>query len=225
MAGIGSGASHNRGRAAIAARGVRCADATPDPAPVPHHRGWHIGDIVSGITWFWPGVAIALVLSWVLAPPVARLLRTDRRRAWLLVFTVALVLAAEATPLRGPFGLDLVTQRPCDLGRRWFATLAEFTAMGDVTFAIALYVPAGVAIALLPITWRPVVAVLGVLALPGLIELLQLAVPTLARGCESGDAIDGLTGLGIGLGIGLGARFAVRLMRWVVTGDRSSAAR
>jgi hypothetical protein len=173
---------------------------------------------VSGITWFWPGVAVALVVSWVLAPSVARLLRIDRRLAWLLLFTVGLVLAAEATPLRGPVGLDLSVQRPCDLGRRWFATLSEMTAMRDVTFDIALFVPAGVVIAFLPRSRRSVIAVAGVLALPGLIELLQLVVPTLARGCQSGDAIDGLTGLAIGLGLGAAARVAWRAVR----GDRPS---
>jgi hypothetical protein len=167
---------------------------------------------VSGITWFWPGVAVVLVMSWVLAPTVARLLRMDRRRAWLLLFTIGLVLAVEATPLRGPFGLDLTAQRPCDLGRRWFATLPEIAAMGDVTLDIVIYIPAGVAIALLPMTRRSAVAIAGVLALPGLIEVLQLVVPTLARGCQSGDAIDGLTGLGVGLGLGLVVRLLSRVL-------------
>jgi hypothetical protein len=171
---------------------------------------------VSGITWFWPGVAVALVVSRVTAVPVARVLRIDRRLAWFLLFTVGLVLAAEATPLRGPFGLDLTVQRPCDLSRRWFATIAEITAMRDVTVDIALFVPAGLAIAFLPRTWRATLALAGVLVLPGLIELFQLVVPALARGCESGDAIDGLTGLGIGLALGLVARVG----RWALRGDR-----
>jgi hypothetical protein len=176
---------------------------------------------VSGITWFWPGVAVVLVMSWVLAPAVARLLRMDRRLAWLLVLTIGLVLAAEATPLRAPFGIDVTAQRPCDLGRRWFATLPEITAMGDVTLDIALYIPLGVAIALLPLSRRSAVAIAGVLALPPLIEAFQLVVPTLARGCQSGDAIDGLTGLGIGLGVGL----AARLLWWAVLGRGSSTLR
>lgn len=171
---------------------------------------------MSGITWFWPGMAVVLVMSWVLGPLVARLLRIDRRLAWLLVLTIGLVLAVEATPLRGPFGLDLTAQRPCDLGRRWFATLPEITAMGDVTLDIALFIPAGLVMAGLPVSPRSVVVMAGMLALPGLIEVVQLVVPTLARGCQSGDAIDGLTGLGVGLGVGV----VVRLVRRLVIGDR-----
>ena len=176
---------------------------------------------MSGITWFWPGVAIVLVISWVLAPPVARILRIDRRLAWLLVFSIGLVLAVEATPLRAPFGIDISAQRPCDLGRRWFATVPEIMAMGDVALDIALYVPAGVAIALLPMSRRSAVLIAGVVALPALIEAVQLVIPALARGCQSGDAIDGLTGLGVGLGLGL----VVRLVRLAVVGGGSSAPR
>ena len=191
-------------------------EATPDGDPAgPVHR-WHIGGIVSGITWFWPGMAVVLVMSWVLAPPVARLLRIDRRLGWLLVITIGLILVVEATPLRGPFGLDLTAQRPCDLARRWFATLPEITAMGDVTLDIVLYIPAGVVIAWLPVLRRSMIVMAAAVMLPGLIEVVQLVVPTLARGCQSGDAIDGLTGLGVGLGVGV----VVRLVRRVVVGDR-----
>ena len=44
------------------------------------------------------------------------------------------------------------------------------------------------------------------LALPLTIETTQLLVPSLARGCQSGDVIDNLAGLLLGLVVGTGCR-------------------
>jgi hypothetical protein len=167
---------------------------------------------VSGITWFWPGVAVVLAVGWVVVPPIAGALRIDRRLAWLLVIGVGLILVGEATPIRAPVGIDLAAQRSCDLGRRSIAALSEITALRDVTFNIALFVPAGVAIALLPMRRRSIVPLAGVAALPAAVEAFQFVVPMLARGCQSADAIDGLMGLAMGAGAGLVARLAHRAL-------------
>ena len=148
-------------------------------------------------------------------------LRTERLTAWFLLFSIGLVLAAVATPIRPPVGLDLAIQRPCDLGRRWFATFPEITALTDVTMNIGIYLPAGVAIAMLPISRRSAVAVAGVIALPAFVEALHYGVPVLGRGCQSADAIDSLTGLAIGLLAG----GAVRLVRRAWAGLRARTRR
>lgn len=165
---------------------------------------------MTGLTWFWPSVAVAVLVSWMVAPAVARILRTERWLAWLLVFSVGFILAATATPIRAPVGIDIEIQRACDLTRRSFATLPEVTAWSDVVVNIGVYIPVGVAVALLPISVRSGVAVLGVIALPAAVEGLQFLAPLLARGCQSADVVDGLTGLMIGLGVGL----IVRIARW-----------
>lgn len=190
------GASHNHRRPAIDARGavLRC----------------HIGGIVNGLTWFWPSVAGAVVVTWLVAPAVASTLRTNRWLAWLLVLSIGLIMAATVTPVRPPVGVDVEVERYCDLSRRWFATLPEMTAWSDVTLNIGVYIPIGVAIALLPIASRSAVVAAAVIALPAVIEAFQFLVPVLARGCQSADAIDGLTGLTIGLLGGI----VVRIVRW-----------
>jgi hypothetical protein len=164
---------------------------------------------VNGLIWFWPGVAVAVAMSWLLAPVVGRALRIDRRLAWLLVFSIGLIVAATITPIRPPIGIDLTIHRNCDFGRRWFATIPEVTAWTGSTLHIGAFVPAGVAIALLPISLRSAIVVVCVAALPGAVEALHFAVPELARACKSADAIDGLTGLATGMIAGLVIRVAL----------------
>jgi len=172
--------------------------------------GCHIGGIVNCLTWFWPSVAVALLASWTLAPAVARSLRTERWVAWLFIFGIGLIVAATATPIRPPVGVDVEVQRACDLSRRWFATLPEVTSWSDVTLNIGICIPVGMAIALLPISLRSAAAAVGVIALPAVIEALQFLVPALARGCQTADVVDSLTGLAIGLAAGGVVRVARR---------------
>ncbi|MCW2546248.1 MAG: hypothetical protein JWN96_708, partial [Mycobacterium sp.] len=75
--------------------------------------------------------------------------------------------------------------------------------LGDTSLNVILFVPLGLAIGLLgrsPATARMLVAVL---ALPLAIEAIQSLLPMLGRGCQSGDVVDNLLGLGIGLALGM----------------------
>lgn len=169
---------------------------------------------MSGLTWFWPALIVAVVAALALARPVARWLDTRPFLAWLLVMSVGLIVAATLTPIHGPSGIDVTQARPCDFDRRWFAPLAEMTSITDVSLNIALFVPLGLAVAWLPRSRKAVAIVVLAIALPFIVEGLQYLVPVLARGCQSGDVIDNLTGLGIGLIAGILIRaVAMRIRR------------
>jgi hypothetical protein len=176
---------------------------------------------VNGLIWFWPGVTVAIVMGWLLAPAVARALRTRGWIAWLLVLGVGLVVAATLTPIHAPGGIDLGAARPCDLSRRWFASEADLVAMSGVSLHVGAFLPLGVALGLLPRRRRSIVVMAVAVSLAPAIEGLQFVIPQLARACQSGDAIDGLTGLAIGLAAGTVARLAV----WAVAGGRRIATR
>ncbi len=169
---------------------------------------------MNGLTWFWPALIIAALAGLLLAGPVGRWLRTRPAVAWLLVVSVGLIVAATLTPIHGPSGIDLTQTRPCDFERRWFAPLAEMTSVTDVSLNVALFIPLGLSIAWLPRSRRTLAVVVLAAALPFVVEGLQYFVPVLARGCQSGDVIDNLTGLGVGLVAGALIRaVATRLLR------------
>ena len=74
--------------------------------------------------------------------------------------------------------------------------------INDISLNIALFIPLGLAIAWLPSSPRKVGIAVAAVVAPFAIEILQALLPTLARGCQSGDVIDNLTGLVIGLAAG-----------------------
>ena len=156
---------------------------------------------MTGVIWFWPGVVLALVLGTLLAAPVARALATRRAIAWLPLVSTGVIVAATLTPIHGPTGIDVSQVRACDLDRAAFASWAELTDVSDVSLNVVLFVPLGLAVGLLPWTRRS--ALIGLLAvgLPA-IEGIQYLAPSLARGCQSGDVIDNLSGLVVGLAVG-----------------------
>jgi hypothetical protein len=57
------------------------------------------------------------------------------------------------------------------------------------------------------------ILLLAAIALPFVIEIIQLLAPVLARGCQSSDVIDNLIGLSIGFAIGVVARSLTRLLK------------
>jgi glycopeptide antibiotics resistance protein len=157
---------------------------------------------MNGVPLFWPGVALVIPLTLLCARPIARALHTSPWRGWLLGFTVAVILVATLTPIHRRLGLDPSLLGTCDLSRTRLASLADIGRVSDISLNIALFIPLGLAIALLPSsTLRLWIAVAAVCA-PFVIETMQMLLPALARGCQSGDVIDNLTGLVIGLTAG-----------------------
>lgn len=158
------------------------------------------------LPWFLPGAAISVVVGLLAAPLVARGLRSGRGPAWLLVFGLGIVVAATLTPLGHAFEEPASILRRCDFSRIGFAPLSEYLRIDDTSLNVALLIPLGVAVGLLPGSQRKWVVVAAALLLPIGIETVQLLAPILSRGCQSADVVDNLTGLVIGMVGATGAR-------------------
>ncbi|MFN8619381.1 MAG: VanZ family protein [Chloroflexota bacterium] len=173
------------------------------------------------VEWvFWalpwlPGVMFVMVVIAALAATrVAHRLGVSSLQAFTLLASTGLVLAATIPPDGSPIRVGTTS---CDLGRVWLASWRTYVSINQASLNVALFVPMGVAIGLLPRkrTSRCVLAVAVIL--PFLIELIQLGLPVLGRGCQSADVVDNLFGLGLGLVAGIAVRATAA--RW--TGRRS----
>ena len=160
-----------------------------------------MGAVVRNVPWFFPGVAIALVVGILGATRVARILSTSRPVAGLLLASAGVIVAATLTPFRDAF-LPGTVALPCDFSRVGLAPLAELTSRNDTSLNVLLFVPLGIALGLVPNSARKLAVAAMAFAMPFVIELTQLLVPLLARGCQSADVIDNLTGLVLGLALG-----------------------
>lgn len=157
----------------------------------------------TALPWLLPGIAVSAAVSVLVGGVAARALDTRRAVATLLVFSLGVIVSATLTPLGGDLVLDGGVPGTCDLSRLWFAPLGVFRGLNDTSLNVLLFVPLGVAIALLPRTRRIAVVAIGALFVPLVIETTQLVVQAISRGCESADVIDNLLGLGIGFAGGL----------------------
>jgi hypothetical protein len=162
---------------------------------------------------------MAILVGVLLGPAVARRLGGTRAAGSLLAVSVLVILAFTMTPNRLADG-DV--SGPACLVPAFRALLTgTLLRVTDDSLNVALFVPLGVALALLPWRSRRLLAVPCV-ALPWLIEGTQLLVPALGRTCQSVDLTTNLLGLFIGLGGGL---LAVAVARSVAVVARRVAAR
>jgi hypothetical protein len=159
--------------------------------------------LVSGpIPWLLPGLLVSLVVGLVTARWVGRRLAIHPAVAVLMALGLGLVLAATVTPLRDALEDGAIGAGTCEMSRfvpippwRWFR-------LSDPTLNIAMFVPLGIAIGIVPPSRVKAGLVIAGFCLPFAIELTQLLVPILARGCETADVVDNLTGLVFGLLVG-----------------------
>ena len=151
------------------------------------------------ITWFVPGVAVSVLLGLVVARPLARRLRTSPPVALLFIVGLGAILSATLTPIAPGIDGPPSSVGTCDFHRMTLAPLAVLMRINDTSLNVALFMPIGLAVGLLPWSWQKVMVLIVALALPFLVETVQLLAPSLDRSCESADVIDNLTGLFAGL--------------------------
>ena len=166
-------------------------------------------DITAALPWLVPASVVAFVVSVLASGAVGRRLSVRRSTAWLLLFSLGVILASTLSPLDGN-GLDVPgASRTCDLSRMWPASLADLQHGEDVVINVLMLIPLGLSIGMAPTSRAKVAVVLGAIALPFAIEATQLLVVPLDRACQGADVADNLTGLAIGL---VGGAVLVRLV-------------
>lgn len=155
-----------------------------------------------------PGIAIALVVSIVVSRRVGRALRVPWLVAFVLVFSLGIILSATLTPLRSAFAAQVTGPQSCDLSRFGPAPLADYLSRSksDAGENVAIFIPLGLAIGMIPPSRRKAALTIAAILLPVAIEAVQLLVPALGRACQSADVFDNFAGLVLGLGLGTGAR-------------------
>jgi glycopeptide antibiotics resistance protein len=126
-----------------------------------------------------------------------------------LIVSLGIILSATLTPLGGSLDFDTVIPGSCDFSRIGLPPLGSFRGLNDTSLNVLLFIPLGFSVALLPRSRRALTVILAAIALPFVVEATQLLLPALARGCESADVVDNLTGLAIGLVGGLVVRSVV----------------
>jgi hypothetical protein len=144
-----------------------------------------------------PLAAVAAVL---LGPRIARALGAGRGVGVLLALSVGLILVITLVPMPPGFGPD--EPLSCLVPDLRVLASSSLRRVSDESLNVVLFVPLGIAIALLPRARRLPVLALAAL-FPWVIEVTQLLLPALNRSCQSVDLTTNLLGLGIGFGLGL----------------------
>jgi hypothetical protein len=154
------------------------------------------------VPWLLPGLLLSAVVGLVAARWIGGRLRVNPAVAFTMIVGIGLVVSATLTPLRGAIEHGATGQGACDLSRVWPIPPTAWFELSDPAMNVWMFVPLGLAIGLVPRSHTKVGLIVAAIALPFLIESIQLAVPVLARGCEAADVVDNLTGLVLGLAAG-----------------------
>lgn len=156
------------------------------------------------VPWFLPGVVIVTALTVGLGARLARRAGISRPPATAVLWSAGVIVAATLTPYRDPIVSGTVGSGSCDLSRLGLPSIPELIGVvpSEALLNILLFAPLGVAVAFVPGALRRTALVLAAAALPVAIEAAQLGAPILARGCQSADVVDNLTGLFLGFGAG-----------------------
>jgi hypothetical protein len=165
---------------------------------------------MANVPWFWPGVLASLVVGTSLAFPVGRALRVRPVLAGAILVSVGIIIAATLTPLRDALEVGAVGTGTCDFSRLGPPPLAELGYANDTSLNVILFIPFGLGLGLVSAPRLRASMLLVATALPFAIETIQLLAPVLARGCQSADVIDNLTGLFTGFVLGVIAKLLRR---------------
>jgi hypothetical protein len=154
---------------------------------------------MGNVPWFWPGVVISVLVGVLAAGRLSRSLAIGPAHAVALVVSIGIIVSATLTPLRGALTSGAVGSGVCDLSRIGPPPLRDLVGLNDTTLNLVLFVPLGAAVGLIPRTRQRAALLLAAAAGPFVIETIQLLAPVLARGCQSADVVDNMTGLAAGL--------------------------
>ena len=158
---------------------------------------------IPAIPWIVQGLAVSLVMAFVLGRPIERTFRSGPLLSWALVVSLGIILSATLTPSREAIDSGAAGLRACDFSRVGLAPVQELIRLSETSLNVLMFLPLGAAIGLVPRSRRKAVLVACAIALPFAIEATQLLVRRLDRVCESADVVDNLTGLAIGLAGGV----------------------
>ena len=169
---------------------------------------------ISAIPLFPLVLGLMIIASALIAPLVGRALRARSAVAFFLLASLGLVAAATLLPTANAMS-GLASDGTCDLTRLGFPTATDVRIDSDTRQNLLLFLPLGVALALLPLGATSLGIAAAAALLPFLVEGIQLTIQVLGRGCQSADVIDNLTGLGLGLLAGSLMRFVIGPRRLV----------
>jgi hypothetical protein len=165
---------------------------------------------VNVLPWLLPGVAITALLGVMAGRRIGRFFGTSPWIGWALALCFGLIVSATLTPLRSGLDLGIMGIGTCDLSRIGIAPIQQLLRPNDTSLNVLLFIPLGFAIGLVPGSRRKYVLTGIATLLPVAIELAQLVLPVLGRGCQSADVFDNLTGLLLGCLVGTGAAMIAR---------------
>lgn len=164
---------------------------------------------------------VAVAIAAGLAGPMRRALGSGWLVAFGLMASVGVIGAAMLTPSYWP--ITSTSARPaCSLGPFAAPTAEALQTVNDVSLNVALYVPFGLACAVLPrLRQVAVAAAVGLMLAPS-IEVAQGVLPELSRVCSGADIADNQLGFGAGLLFGL---LLLRPLLWAVERERRAGHR
>jgi hypothetical protein len=166
------------------------------------------------VPWLVPGVLAAMAIGFLVARRLGRALSVHPAVAFAMIVSLGLIVATTLTPLRVALDFGATGVGSCDLSRLAPLAPGGWLRLSEASLNIAMFVPLGITIGFMPQSRVKTAIVAMAFAFPFVIELVQLTVPVMARGCESADVIDNLSGLLVGLTAGA-------LTRWL-TVDRAA---
>ncbi len=161
-----------------------------------------LADRFGGTPQFWPAALVAVLISAAVAGVVGRLLRLSGWVVFGLLASLGLVIAATLTPAAVSF-LPPGHAATCEVGSWAMPPLGQLVYVNEASLNVALFVPLGVAVMLLPRPLQVTAAALWAVTVPWGVEFIQYLVPSLNRVCSTADISANLLGLVVGFGFGL----------------------
>jgi VanZ like family len=161
--------------------------------------------LIETLPWFVPGVVLSTTISAVASGAVGNVVGVRRLIASGLLMGVGVILAATLTPTYSAFIHGTSRVGTCDLSRIGPPPVEDLFRLDETTLNIVLFVPLGIAVGLVQPSGLRRSLIIASIALPLGIETIQLLAPVLARGCQSGDVVDNLTGFAVGAIAGMGS--------------------